>query len=255
MKISNKILLGLLAAVVLHIITGMVIVRGSLAPGGIGNGDNLVEGNGITKKVDFPIDDFEHIMIEGNYKVELSQGTPSAAIEGDENLMEYLDFGLEGDGKTLSIKAKKGYTLTPKNGIILHISFEHLESISSYGFCNFHSDQALNFEDLEIHMHGAGMVDFPLTANTLELQINGSCETSFTGTVNLLEANISGVGQLNANGLVAKKADLQITGSGTANVNVTEYLDASTSGSSYINYSGNPKVDMRTSGASRISKL
>jgi len=254
MKISNKILIGLLAAVVLHIITGMVIVRGSLAPGGIGNGDNLVEGNGITKKVDFPIDDFEHIMIEGNYKVELSQGTPSAAIEGDENLIEYLDLGVEGDGKTLSIKAKKGYTLTPKNGIVLHISFDNLESIQSYGFGNFHSDQPLTFEDLEILMHGAGVTDFPLEANTLELKIDGWCEANLKGKVNLLEANITGVSQLQAEDLVAKKADIKIAGSGTANVHVTDYLDANTSGSSYINYTGNPKVDMRTSGASRVSK-
>ncbi len=254
MKISNKILLGFLAAFALHILTGMIVVRNSLAPGGIGNGDTIIEGNGITKKVDFPVDNFEHIMIEGNYKVELSQGAPAAAIEGDENLIEYLNFSVEDDGKTLSFKAKEGYTLTPKNGIVLYISFENLESIQSYGFGNFHSDQTLNFEDLEILMHGAGVADFPLTANTLELQINGSCETSFTGKVNLLEANISGVGQLHAEGLIAKKADIKINGSGTADIHVTDHLDAQTSGSSFINYLGNPKVDMRSSGASRVSR-
>ncbi len=254
MKISNKILLGLFAALFLHVITGMVIVRNSLAPGGIGNGDTVIEGNGITKKVDFPVDNFINIMIEGNYKVELSQGTPSAAIEGDENLIEYLDFGLEEDGKTLSIRAKEGYTLTPKNGITLHISFENLESIQSYGFGNFHSDQTLNFEEIEILMHGAGVADFPLIANTLELQINGSCETTFTGKVNLLEANISGVGQLHAEELIAKKADIKINGSGTANIHVTDFLDAQTSGSSFINYSGDPKVEMRNSGVSKVSR-
>lgn len=254
MKISNKILLGLLAALFLHIITGMVIVRGSLAPGGIGNGDNLIEGNGITKRVDFPIDNFAHLMIEGNYKVELSQGTPAAAIEGDENLIEYLNFGLEEDGKTLSIHAKEGYTLAPKNGITLYVSFENLESIRSYGFGNFHSDQSLNFNELEILMHGAGVADFPLTANTLELRIEGSCEASFTGKVNLLEANITGVGQLHAEELIAQKADIKLTGSGTADIHVTDFLDARTEGSSYINYSGDPKVEMRSSGVSNVKR-
>ena len=254
MKISNKILLGLLAAIALHVLTGMVIVRSTLAPGGIGSGETIIEGLGNSKKVEFPIGDFNHIMIEGNYKVMLHQGKPYAAIEADENIIEYLDFGVEDGKETLSLKAKEGYSLVPKNPVTIYIGFEHLESIAGYGFTNFVSEKELTFEELAITMHGAGMFNVPLTAKTLELRLDGSCEAYLTGSIDLLEANISGVCRLHSEDLVAKKAEITLSGSSTADIQVTDYLEARTAGNSVINYIGNPQTDNRSSGVSAINQ-
>ena len=61
MKTSNKIFLGLLAAIALNVLTGMIILRTSLGPGSIGNGDTNILGTADIKKVRLTATDFKQI--------------------------------------------------------------------------------------------------------------------------------------------------------------------------------------------------
>lgn len=252
MKTSNKILLGLFAAIALNVLTGMVMLRNSLSPGGIGYGETIITGEGPLKKIRSKVANFKELEIEGNFKITLSQGEEFVEIEAEENIADL--FEVKVDDQTLYFDAKEGYTLLPTQGIEIKIGFKELKEINAYGLSNISSNQTLTFNQLELGIHGSGTVKFPLTAQKLAVQFTGASRGYLSGTADKLEVSIAGAGGFEAEQMDVKEAEVRISGAGYANLQVTDYLNASTVGSGTVRYLGDPKVDKRTAGAGKIYK-
>lgn len=253
MKLSNKILLGLFAAIALNVLTGMVMVRSSLGPSGIGNGDNYIKGTGASKKIKLTTGDYSEVYIDGNYHINLIQGDEYVEIEAQESIVDYFELE-KGDGKTISINVKDGYTIQPTDRVTITIGFKNLEKINSYGAAKFFSQKTLEFDGLFIGLNGASYIETPLTAKNLRLELNGASNANLSGNAPNLNAILSGGCNLHANGLEVQKTYVVLSGASYADLTVTEYLNANTSGGSSVEYAGNPKVDQHSSGASRINK-
>lgn len=251
MKISNKILLGLFAAIALNALTGMVMVRSSLSPQGIGNGPTYLEGAGNNKKVRLTTGNFSEVYMDGDYQVNLIQGAEEyLEIEAQENIVDLFELEKD-DGKTISINVKADYTLAPTNQIIITIGFKDLEVINAYGHSRFFSEQTLKFEDLFIGLNGASYIQTPLTANNLRMQFSGATNGQLTGTATNLNVTLSGGSNLHAKELTTSNTHASVNGASYVAINVKEYLNAVTSGAGTIEYYGDPKkVDQQSSGAS-----
>ncbi|GEM_PF-7083507 len=254
MKTSNKIFLGLLAAIALNVLTGMVILRANLGPGSIGNGDISIQGTKDIKKVRLTATDFKGINIGDNFQVILTQGAEEfVEIETDANLIGYFDVQVD-DNKTLSVAAKDGYSLIPTKSVQIHIGFKTLEKIKSHSHSTISSDQQLSFEKLILEIQNSSVMAFGVNAQALEVRISGSSKNKIHGTTDNLELNVFNNGKFEGQALTVKKAKVSINNSGTADIKVINALDAATHNNGTLRYSGNPSINQRSSNSGSIIK-
>ena len=254
MKTSNKIFLGLLAAIALNVLTGMVLLRTNLGPGSIGNGDISIQGSKDIKKVRLTASNFKGISVGGNLQVILTQGTEEfVEIETDANLIGYFEVKVNED-KTLYIDAKEGYSLIPTHSVQVHISFKELEAIRSHGHSAISADQALNFENLALEIHNGSVMDFGITAQEIKVRITGSSKNNLSGTTDNLQLEVFNSGKFKGQNLSVKKAKVSINNSGTADIKVIDSLDATTNNNGTLRYSGNPSINQKSNNAGKIIK-
>ncbi|MEM1120597.1 MAG: head GIN domain-containing protein [Bacteroidota bacterium] len=254
MKLSNKILLGLFAAIALNLLTGMVIMRSGLGPDGIGNGATYIEEEGANKKVRLTATDFSQLEIYDNYEVQLIQGEEEyVEIEAQKNIVDLFRVVKE-EENVLTITAKAGYTIKPTSKVVLTIGFKDLNSIIASGGPKLFAQQPLNFDKLFLHLGGIGQLEAPIIANELDCKMNGATKAKLKGSIGQLNLTISGIGQFYGDSLTIRTAKASVNGAGFAQLNVEDYLNATTTRSGDVEYSGNPKVDQYTSGAGRIYK-
>ena len=254
MKTSNKIFLGLLAAIALNVLTGMVILRTSLGPGSIGNGDTNILGTADIKKVRLTATDFKQISMGDNFQITLSQGPEEfVEIETDANLIDYFEVKVNKD-KTLYVDVKDGYSLTPSQNVQVHIGFKTLKSIRSHGFCTISADQQLSFEQLALEIHNGSLMKLGVTTHSLAVRISGASKNEIYGTTDSLQLNVFNSGKFEGPNFTTKKAKISINNSGTANLNIIDYLNAATHNNGTLRYSGNPSVHKQATGSGKIIK-
>ena len=71
-----------------------------------------VHGDGNIKTEDRPVSDFKNVDVSGAAKVLVSQGDhPSVKIEGDENLLPYME--VNQIGNKIEVREKPGFNLAP----------------------------------------------------------------------------------------------------------------------------------------------
>ncbi len=254
MKTSNKIFLGLLAAIALNVLTGMVLLRANLGPGSIGNGDISIQGTKDIKKARLTATDFKGISIGDNFQVTLTQGAEEfVEIETDANLIGYFEVSINED-KTLHIDAKEGYSLVPTQNVQVHIGFKDLEAIRSHSHSSITSDQRLNFDHLALEIHNSSQMKFGIIAQELKVRITGSSKNNVSGTTDNLILNVFNSGKFEGQDLTTKKATISINNSGIANLKVIDALDAAIQNNGTLRYSGNPSIQQRTSNSGRLIK-
>jgi hypothetical protein len=92
-----------------------------------------------------------------------------------------------------------------------------------------------------------------IDSSSFEAEISGSGSIRTTGRTEKLQARVSGSGNLSMFDLVAKDADMRISGAGKAEINATDSLKARVSGVGDVRYKGSPKnVEKSVSGVGSI---
>jgi hypothetical protein len=79
-----------------------------------------------------------------------------------------------------------------------------------------------------------------LKGDEMEARVTGSGDITLAGITGRLRGEIVGSGDLRAQDLAAKEAQVKVTGSGDATVDASEALDASVTGSGDVHYTGKP---------------
>lgn len=256
MKFSNKLILGLFAAIALNVLTGMIMLKSNLKPQGIGNGATVVQGSGDIKKVKLSTEDFDRLDIEGNFTVTLGQGTEDyVEIEAEESIVDYFVTEVN-ERKRLRLSAKKGYTLVPNKPIKMHVHFKDINVINSYGASKISAKDTLRFEDIELGSYGASNLDLLVNAKHLKLQVNGAGNSRLAGIAEEADISSFGAGRVKARKLITERAKVNTTGAGDVEIHVNQHLNARATGAANIRYSGNPaQVDRQSLGASDIHKI
>jgi hypothetical protein len=197
-------------------------------------GLTMVRGSGEVVTENRPVSNFERIDMSGLGELIIIQdGTESLSIEGDDNLMEHLEIGVE--GRTLKLGFKPGLNVVSVTRLVYTVHVAELNALSISG-----SGEAdiveLASERLKLDVSGSGniQVDY-LAADEVDVEISGSGHVG--------------------DDMCSETVDVEVSGSGEATVCATDFLDATVSGSGSIRYYGSPSVTSSTSGTGTVTGL
>jgi hypothetical protein len=214
-----------------------------------------VRGNGNITSETRNVNNFKSVEVGGSINVYLSQGSPSSVkLEGDENILKYVEVYQEGD--RLIIKNKDGYDLDPSGNMRVYVTAPVFDRVEASGASDIIGQGKIsNPNDLEISISGAGDVKLELDAPRLKADISGSGSLHLKGETKDTEISLSGVGSAHCYDLLSENTKVDISGAGSAQVYASVGLDAQVSGVGSIHYKGNPaNVKQDVSGAGSISK-
>jgi hypothetical protein len=174
---------------------------------------------------------FSNVEGSGELEVEWRAGPPSASVTTDENLMG--DIKLRVGDNILHMDTTR--SIRPTHSVKLALTSPSLGAASLSGASRFTAHA--------------------LSGPRFSLETSGASKAKLDGAVNELIVSITGAGDLRAESLQTKTAELSLTGASDARVNVTDTLRVSITGAGAVRYSGNPlHIERHITGAGKIIK-
>lgn len=257
MKTSNRILLGLMAIILLVVLTGMISVKGNLVPTGFGEGETEVFGSKSYKTIRPEVANFDKLDIAGNFDITLVPGNTFLEIEGEDNILDLLNIQVyPNPSGQLEIKAKEGYVLRPSDLIKLKIGFENLNSIHLMNEVKLTAATPLHFDNIEIIAYNNSTIHLDLTANKVGLQLQNASKVNLKGAIQKLDLQSYNSGQLEAAELTIQDAHIKTHNYSAVNLNVQNELTAEAYNYSKIRYAGNAeKIIKRPSNSASIKEI
>ncbi|MDP4148861.1 MAG: head GIN domain-containing protein [Bacteroidota bacterium] len=214
-----------------------------------------VRGNGHIKTETRSVNSFKSVSASGATNVYISQGDEhSVKIEGDENLLPYIEVTQEGD--RILVRDRPGFNLRSTGDIRVYVTAPVFNSIETSGACDIVAQNKItNPEELELKVSGVGDIKMELDAPKVRTDISGTGSVDLKGQTKDIEITLSGVGHAHCFDLLAENASVNISGAGSADIFASIKLDAEVSGVGSVNYKGNAQVSEHVSGAGSVSKV
>lgn len=194
-----------------------------------------IRGTGNNISQERTLESFSYLQTNGDIKVHISQGASQRIeVKGYENLVGITETTVQNN--KLIVKYKEAYTNVKNSNIELFIIMPKLEDVGTNGSGNIWID---------------GFTGAP----SLDASINGSSDIIINQcSYDQVYFDINGSGNINAYGLLSKRNDAIIHGSGDIETNCTESLRARIYGSGNIRYHGDPVLDVQISGSGTVTK-
>jgi len=220
------------------------------------NAQKRIKGNGNVVTIERTTADYDALRVGGFYEVKLVEGNEGKiTIEGEENLMEYIE--TEVIGGVLTIKSRDNMNLSPSRGkdVYVTIPVEKIDAIRLSGAGKLSGTQTLDANNFKVHTSGSRKVELNLNTKSLTVITSGSSDVSLSGNAENIDVTSSGSSNVNAFDLNVDKVDVRSSGSSDVKVAVNETLNARVSGSGDVRYRGNPdKISNKISGSGEVSK-
>jgi len=214
-----------------------------------------VKGNGVNKSEERSISAFKDLEVDGALNVYLSQGDAKPVkIEGDENLLQYIEIDQEGD--KLIVKNKQGYNLNPSDQMKVYISNPEYSSIDVGGASEVVGETKIsNNSELELNTSGASGIKLEIDAPKVSAEVSGSATMNLKGQAKNMEMELSGAAHAHCYELMSETSKVGISGAGSAEVYASVKLEADVSGAGTVSYKGNAtSVIQNVSGAGSVNK-
>jgi Putative auto-transporter adhesin, head GIN domain len=215
-----------------------------------------VHGDGNIKTEDRPVSDFKNVDVSGAAKVLVSQGDhPSVKIEGDENLLPYME--VNQIGNKIEVREKPGFNLAPTTDIKVYVTAPVFNDIDASGACDIIGQTKIsNPEDLAMHVSGAGDIRMEVDAPRLKAEVSGSGSIYLKGQTKDVYLDLTGAGHAHCFDLLSESTKVEISGAGSAEVYASVKLEADVSGAGTVKYKGNATdVKQDVSGAGSVQKV
>jgi Putative auto-transporter adhesin, head GIN domain len=215
-----------------------------------------VRGNGNIKTEEHSVSSFKNVDVSGAIKVYVSQGDlKPVKIEGDENLLQYIEVTQEGD--QIIVRDKPGYNLEPSGDIKIYVTSPVYNNIEVSGASDIIGQTKINNpENLELHASGAGDINMDVDAPKLKAEITGSGSMDLKGQARDVDLELSGAAHAHCYELLAENTSVDISGAGSAEVYASVKLDATVSGAGSVSYKGNASnVSQHVSGVGSVNKV
>jgi hypothetical protein len=153
-----------------------------------------VRGNGNIRTEDRSVSDFKNVEVSGAAKVLVSQGDHSSVrLEGDENLLGYMEVSQEGD--RVIIRERHGFHLVPTNDIKVYVSTKVYNHIKGSGAVDIIGQSKIsNPEDLALSVSGAGDIKMDVDAPRLSADVSGSGSVDLKGQTKDVDLDLTGAG-------------------------------------------------------------
>lgn len=218
-------------------------------------GGERVKGNGVMKTEQRNISKYDEVHVSGAINVFLSQGElKSVQLEGDENLLQYVELVEEGD--KLTIKTRDGYNLDPSKEMKVFLTAPEFREVEVSGACNITGQTKISGSNkLELHASGAGSINMEVDVPELVTRLSGSGEISLKGQTKTFDLSISGAANAHCFDLLSEETKVEISGAGDAEVYASQKLEAHVSGAGNVKYKGEVKnINQQVSGAGSVEK-
>ncbi len=215
-----------------------------------------IEGNGNLKKESRSVGNFTGVASSGSWDVMVAYGeSNSIQVEGDENLLEYIETKVE-DG-SLHIRAKKSANLKSKHKITVYVSLTKLTNVSLSGSGDIIGEGKFENEGTtHFRLSGSGNIKMSFNkVKDVETSISGSGNIHLSGSTHSVSAHISGSGNADCSDLVCDDASASISGSGNVKVFANKSIDAKIAGSGNLYYKGAANdIQRHVAGSGRVIK-
>ncbi len=214
-----------------------------------------IRGNGVIKTEERTVSPFKNVEASGAIKLVVSQGElKPVRLEGDENILPYIEVKQEGD--RIEIRTKPGYNINPSGDLIVYITAPVYSSIEVSGASDIRGQNKIsNPENLQLEASGAGDIEMDVDAPEITAKISGSGSVKLKGQTRDLDIELSGAGHAYCYDLLSENTKVDISGAGSAEVYSSVKLEAEVSGVGNVRYKGNASnVNQHVSGAGSVSK-
>ncbi|HLK31155.1 MAG TPA: head GIN domain-containing protein [Puia sp.] len=214
-----------------------------------------VHGNGNIKTEEHSVSGFTKLHVSSTIDVYVSQGDfKPIKIEGDENLLSYIE--IEQNGDELVIKNKEHVNLESNGDLKIYVTAPVFRKIEVSGAGNIEGQTKITgSDDLELGMSGAGNIRMEVDVPKLSADVSGVGSMYLKGQTKDVDITISGAGSAHCYDLLAENTNVQLSGVGSAEVYASVKIDAQASGVGSIHYKGNPtNVNQHVSGVGSVEK-
>jgi hypothetical protein len=189
-----------------------------------------IRGNGHMITQERKLDPFINVDAGGAFRIEWHSGPPAVSVTIDENLVQYVE--MEVRDRVLYVRTTRN--IRPRHSIKLVLTSNVLEGASFSG--------------------ASQLTAHHLTGPKFYLETSGASKATLDGAVDELIASITGAGDLRAESLQTKTAQISVTGAGDARIAVSDDLKVSITGAGKVEYIGDPHIRREITGAGSIRK-
>jgi hypothetical protein len=199
-----------------------------------GGGGEQVVGSGARKTERRDVGEFDRLVVEGAYRVEVScgGGPRSLEIEADDNLLSLIRTDVDGGRLRIHSENRGMKTETMPR---VRISVPDLKEVSIPGASDFTVSGLDN--------------------DAFKLSVEGASKFRASGATGRLDITLNGAGLVDARELRAAQVTAVNNGAGVVTVHASDSLDATVNGVGTVDYYGDPKtVNPQVNGIGRITK-
>ena len=209
----------------------------------------------------FPVADFERLIVEGSYRVQLVVGRATTAVAS--GTREGLDrVSVETSGRTLRIRPRRdawGANAAADPGpVTIRLTTRSLRSARLLGPAVLEVEGAgagvaPGGRDVEFLVQGSGTIRATrVTADTLSLGLLGAGSLEVAGTAETLRGQFQGTGNVAAAGLTADSATVTANTVGTVDLRVNGRAEITAYGLGTVTIAGTPACMLSGPGVANV---
>lgn len=181
--------------------------------------------------------------------VYLRQGPEQkVVVEAQSNIIDYLERTVKGGQWDIEVER----CIRDMEEVRIFITVPELVGIRISSSGKVITENQIVGDDIDIGIIGEGDISLACDADDLTVVIEGSGSLALEGLADEIRYRVSGSGDLKAFKLLARKGDVNISGSGDVEVYVTEELNVDITGSGDVLYQGNPSLNVSISGTGEV---
>lgn len=217
---------------------------------------HTIKGNNVSKTETRNASDYTSLASGGPINVQIAYGSSnSIKLEGDENLLPYIE--TEVKDKMLTIKIKQGYSLQTHQPIKVYVSMTTIDAIAQSGSGSISGEGNFSSNNnTSVAASGSGSVNLKFASfSSLSVRMSVSGNLVLKGKIeNEIDVKQSGSGNANLENTICNSATVQLSGSGNLRIHAEKALTAQISGSGNVIYSGDATVASKINGSGKVRK-
>ena len=216
-------------------------------------GPGCIRGNNRIATETRPVGSFDEVECNGSFVVEITTGSRGPLeIEGDENLLSYIETYVQGN--RLVLGTRNGKCIRSNEPIRIYVSTPMVTSLKMSGSGAIYCDH-ISADNLFLGVSGTGTIECHAVAlKYIRANISGSGSIEVWGRTNDADLTISGSGLIKTLNLQQYNCFADISGSGNIYARVLNTLDVTISGSGNLYYDGDPEIRQSISGTGSVRK-
>jgi phage shock protein PspC (stress-responsive transcriptional regulator) len=198
---------------------------------------------GTGRKATSSSDEFSEIEVHGPFQVVVRQGD-SYKAEAAGRPADLSDVRLDIRGNRLVVRNRAGGLFSgfdmSRHPILVQVTLPRLRHLELSGACQA-DVSGFRDEDLRLEASSASSARLDVNVPRLELQLSSASQVNLSGSANELTVDGSSASQLEALGLRASQANIDLSSGSQAKVQATDGLKVDLSSGSMVRYAGHPR--------------